>query len=104
MIKNEIWRDVKNFEHYEVSNLGRVRRKEGTSHLKPRILKHIFDKDGYPKVNLKTNQKTTSRRIHRLISQAFIPNPENKPQVNHINGDKSDFRIDNLRMGNPVGK
>jgi len=93
----EVWKSIKGFEnYYEVSNLGNVKRKEGTSHLKPKNLKHLLDKDGYRRVNLKVSQKTNSKIVHRLIAEAFIDNPENKPQVNHINGIKGDNTLSNL--------
>jgi hypothetical protein len=96
-MENEIWKDVKGYEmYYEVSNLSNIRRKLGTSKLKQKNLKGSFDKDGYIKVNLKIKQKTNSKILHRLLAEAFIPNPENKPQVNHINGIKSDNTLENL--------
>lgn len=93
----EKWKDVPGFEpYYEISSFGNIRRKAGSSHLKPKNLKYVFDKDGYPRVNLKVKQKTNSRLVHRLLAKAFIENPLNKPQVNHINGVKKDCRIENL--------
>ena len=93
----EIWKDIEEFkEYYEISNLGNVRRKKGTSHLKIKNRKYTYDKDGYYKVNLKIKQKGYNRFIHRLLAKAFIDNPENKPQVNHINGIKNDNRLENL--------
>jgi DNA-directed RNA polymerase sigma subunit (sigma70/sigma32) len=93
----EIWKDVRGFEdYYEVSNFSNIRRKKGSSHLKQVNLKGSFDKDGYIKVNLKIKQKTNSKMLHRLIAEAFIPNPENKTQVNHLNGIKDDNVLENL--------
>lgn len=93
----EKWKEIKGFEdYYLISDKGNVIRKKGTSHLKPKNLKHLFDKDGYARVNLKINGKTNSRFIHRLVAEAFINNPLNKPQVNHINGIKTDNCLSNL--------
>jgi len=62
-----------------------------------KILKGCIDTSGYKSVNLfVSNYKSKSVRIHRLIAEAFIPNIENKPQVNHINGVKTDNRVENL--------
>lgn len=94
---NEEWRDVVGFEcYYEVSNIGNVRRKKGTSRLQCKQLKGIPDKDGYFRVNLKVKCKTHTKRIHRLVAMAFIDNVEQKEQINHINGIKNDNRVENL--------
>ena len=62
-----------------------------TAYLKPAI-----SKKGYLQVGLQVNGKLISKRVHRIIAETFIPNPENKPMVNHINGIKTDNRIGNL--------
>lgn len=86
----EIWKQIPN-SVYSISNTGKVRNNKTT-----RILKPIKDKDGYSLVGLVTTLGNKQFKIHRLVAQAFIPNPDNKPQVNHINGDKSDNRVINL--------
>ena len=101
----EVWKDVVDYEGlYQVSNLGRVKGCERiVKHFRGgnRILKEKFrslsnDKDGYKFLDLYKNGKGQIMRVHRLVSMAFIKNPENKSQVNHINGIKYDNNIDNL--------
>jgi hypothetical protein len=99
----EIWLDVIGYEGlYQVSNLGRVKSLErfiyaGFHNIlrKERILKMNISKDGYLRVSLSNNGEKTIA-IHRLICLSFIPNPLNKPTVNHINGIKTDNRLCNL--------
>ena len=98
----EIWADVPNYEGlYQVSNLGRVKSldrtvksKKGFKTYKGKILKPRRT-TGYEKVLLQTNSKK-DLSVHRLVAMAFIANPSNKPQVNHINGYKFDNCICNL--------
>lgn len=101
----EIWRDIEGYEgHYQVSNLGRVKslerymngRNGGKSLLKERILKPIKNNRGYLNVNLSKNRKRKNANIHRLVAKAFIPNPDNKPEVNHVDTNKKNNRADNL--------
>jgi hypothetical protein len=89
----EIWKPIKDFPKYEVSNLGRVK-----SYMKekPAILAGGFDKDGYHIILLYNEKGRFTKRVHRLVAEAFIPNPEVKAQVNHLNGKKADNKVDNL--------
>ena len=80
---NIIWKDIKGYEGlYAVSNTGLVKGKKYNRVLKPEINK------GYARISLSKGGKASKQFIHRLVASHFIPNPDNKPQVNHINGDK----------------
>ena len=106
--KEEIWKPVKDYEGlYEVSDLGRVRSldriviqdcKWGSecNHIyNGKILKPRYH-NGYVNVRLNKNGKPKTRNIHRIVAEAFIPNPENKKTINHKDGNKSNNKVDNL--------
>jgi len=86
----EEWRPIVDYPEYEVSNAGNVRRNG-------RVLKPSSDSDGYLIVSPCKNNIQTTKKVHRLIAIAFIPNPNNKPQIDHINRIKTDNRVENLR-------
>lgn len=100
----ELWIDIKNVSRYRVSNLGRVssKRREtkcntGKVIRKERIMTPQI-RNGYYSVRLKNNDDVIKNySIHRLVAEAFIENPENKPTVDHINRDKLDNTLENLR-------
>ena len=97
----EIWKDVSGYEGlYMVSNLGRVMslhcatKKSGVPDR--RIMKNVMSSSKYYHVGLSKNGVKTMCSIHVLVAEAFIPNPENKPSVNHIDGNKLNNSVDNL--------
>jgi hypothetical protein len=84
----EEWREIKGFEgKYWVSNMGRIRNKT-------KVLKVYTDKQEYVKINL--GNKNNAKRVHRLVAETFIPNPDNLPFVNHRNEIRNDNRVVNL--------
>lgn len=89
----EIWKDIEWSEGYQVSNLGRVKSLNYNKTGQSKILKPRIFGSGYLGVNLGRNKKCY---IHRLVAEAFIPNPNNLPEVNHINEDKTCNIADNL--------
>ena len=104
-LPNERWKDIKDFEGlYQISNYGRVKSMEryrklySKSIYVPEIIrKNGYDKDGYQIIPLNKNSKKYMKKIHRLVAEAFIPNPENKPCIDHINCCVDDNRVVNLR-------
>jgi len=81
----ERWKIVEGFEDYEVSDLGRVRRKTATPHHPGKTaLKPWFGTGGYLTIQFYKDGKSYSRAVHRLVALAFIPNPLNLPEVNHL--------------------
>lgn len=97
----EIWKDVIGYENkYEVSNLGRVRscprNTSGYGRADYLIMKQSKDKGGYMTIGLRLNGKKSRFRVHRLVASSFIPNPEGKEFVNHIDGVKDNNILSNL--------
>lgn len=99
-LPGEIWKDVPGYNgDYKVSNFGRVKSYKNnkwgrTKH--PFLMSQIEDAHGYWTVSLCKDSKHKRKRVHRLVALAFIPNPENKPEVNHIDGNVKNASLDNL--------
>ena len=90
----EEWREIEGFNGmYLISNKGRVK---SYKQRKEKFLSTHKTHGNYIIVNLSSNGKNKSYRLHRLVAKAFIPNVDNKPDVNHIDGDKSNNRSENL--------
>lgn len=106
----EIWKDVPGYEWaYEVSNLSRIRSKDRLvidslgrhRHLQGKLKKASKGSDGYYSVSLCDGNTERHVSLHRIVATAFIPNPEKKLEVNHIDGDKSNNCLDNLEWVTP---
>lgn len=92
----EVWKDIKGYEgKYQVSNTGKV--KSFCRDQKNGIILHSTPSNcGYYKVELYLNKKSKMLYVHRLVGDAFVQNPENKPQINHIDGNKANNKATNL--------
>lgn len=109
MKSKEIWKHIPDYEGlYQVSNYGRIKSldkyvngRNSKRLLKGKILSLPKEKDGYLVVNLYKNNKGKQFRVHRLVAEVFIPNPNNFPEVNHKNEDKTDNKIENLEWCTP---
>lgn len=106
-IPHEEWKDIKDHEDFQISNMGRIRRKsfydlyEVDGKLRSRkfdstVLTPSSDADGYLEIGVSEHGDPYYFRIHRLVAQAFIPNLENLPEVNHKDGNKQNNCVKNL--------
>lgn len=100
----EIWKDIKDYEGlYQISNLGRLKALEktiwngqGYLYFPEKIRKLNPDKDGYLNITLSNKGEAKTFKIHRLVAEAFLPNSDDLPEVNHKDGDKTNNNVSNL--------
>lgn len=102
--QKEIWKTYPDYDFIEVSNLGRVRTKDRTiidkngrkQFVKGRILRQQLKKSGYMQVAFSVNGKLVHLYVHRMVATCYIPNPNNYPEVNHIDNDRTNNAVSNL--------
>lgn len=95
--QEEIWKPIEGYEgRYEISNLGRVK----SFYREETILKPTTSFNGYYRLSIRINKTRKTIKVHRLVAKAFIPNPNNYPQVNHIDGNKKNNNLNNLEWCN----
>lgn len=100
LLPKRIWKDIENYEGlYQVSNLGEVRSIRNGKCRKLKVCEGAYK---YLLIQLSKNGKATTYRVHRLVAQAFIPNPHNYEQVNHKDEDKQNNLASNLEWCNQV--
>lgn len=92
-----IWQDIEGYEgKYQIGSNGLVKSLKRYRVPKDRIIKRYKCKDGYLAIDLGSGKDKVRFLVHRLVAIAFVPNPENKPEVNHLNGDRSDCSVGNV--------
>ena len=84
---------IKDFEDYSITSDGKV---ISYKFSEPRVMKTWLQEAGYENIKLSKNNKTYHFLVHRLVAEAFIPNPNNLPEINHKNKNRSDNRVENL--------
>lgn len=95
--KEFTWMPIDNYENsYAVSSLGMIKRTKYKTKICDKFLKVWTDRDGYSTVVLCKNGKLSNHKVHRIVANAFIPNPENKETVNHRDGNKMNNAVSNL--------
>ena len=93
-MEEEIWKDIEGYDgDYQISSHGRVR---SFKQNKPRMIKTVLNRGGYVHCSLWKNNKGRNHRVHRLVGKAFVENPENKGDINHLDGDKTNNYYKNI--------
>lgn len=93
-LDGELWRNIEDYgSDYQISTFGRIK---SSKNRHKKILAPFVDKDGYLQIALSKNGNVKKFKIHRLVAQAFISNPNAKPQINHIDGNKMNNHVGNL--------
>lgn len=92
---------IKDFPNYYVTDSGDIYNRNYNNTGRFHKIQSWLTKEGYKQVHLCKNNKTVNKKVHRLVAEAFIPNPTQKSQVNHINGNKTDNRLINLEWVSP---
>lgn len=100
-MEQEIWKDIPGYYPYQASNLGRIRNNKPLVSKKARgrkeALKTKITKSGYEEVSISINGKPYTKLVHRLVALAFLENPDNKPEVDHIDANSLNNKANNLR-------
>jgi hypothetical protein len=95
--RNEEWKEIEGFKDYFVSDYGRVANFNYRNTGDRILLKPFITKFGYEQIDLIRDGKRVKKYIHRLVAEAFLPNPKNKPEVDHIDTNRRNNIVDNLR-------
>lgn len=96
-MNNEIWRDIEGYDgDYQISNFGRVKSRKKVKGVRRELIMSLISTSGWMTVTLFKKGVGIPFQIHRLVAKAFVPNPDNRRQVRHIDGDRKNNRADNL--------